>query len=68
MKRQRRNLSLPAIKKFRDAIANGKIGSYLVETGEKVNAGSVKVKYAFKNRPWVVIIEAKRIYSTKQHI
>lgn len=65
MKRQRRNLSLPAIKKFREAIANGKIGSYLVGCGEKVNAGSVKVKYAFKNRPWVITIEAKRIYDNK---
>ena len=59
MKRQRRNLSLPAIKKFREAIANGNIGTYLIESGEKVNAGSVKVKYALKNRPWVVTVEAR---------
>lgn len=65
MKRQRRNLSLPAIKKFREAIANGNIGAYLIESGEKVNAGSVKVKYAFKNRPWVITIEAKRKYDGK---
>lgn len=65
MKRQRRNLSLPAIKKFREAIANGKIGTFLIESGEKVNAGSVKVKYAFKNRPWIVTVEAKRIYKNK---
>lgn len=61
MKRQRRNLSLPAIKKFREAIANGNIGPYLIESGEKVNAGSVKVKYTLKNRPWVVTIEARRV-------
>lgn len=65
MKRQRITLSLPAIKKYREAIANGNIGTYLIESGEKVNAGSVKVKYAFKNRPWVVTIEAKRIYKNK---
>ena len=65
MKRQRRNLSLPAIKKFRDAIANGKFAAYLIESGEKVNAGSVKVKYTLKNRPWVVTLEAKRIYKNK---
>lgn len=65
MKRQRRNLSLPAIKKFREAIANGNIGAYLIESGEKVNAGSVKVKFAYKNRPWVLIIEAKRIYDKR---
>ena len=61
MKRQRRNLSLPAIRKFREAIANGNIETYLVESGEKVNAGSVKVKYTLKNRPWVVTIEARRV-------
>ena len=65
MKRQRRNLSLPAIKKFRETIANGNIGTYLIESGEKVNAGSVKVKYVLKNRPWVVTVEAKRIYDNK---
>ena len=65
MKRQRRNLSLPAIRKFREAIVNGNIGTYLIESGEKVNAGSVKVKYALKNRPWIVTVEAKRIYKNK---
>lgn len=62
MKRQKIKLSLPAIKKFREAIANGNIGTYLIESGEKVNAGSVKVKYTLKNRPWVVTVEAKRTY------
>lgn len=65
MKRQRKNLSLPAIKRFREAIANGNIGTYLIESGEEVNAGSVKVKYTLKNRPWVVTFEAKRIYKNK---
>ena len=63
MKRQRKNLSLPAIKKFREAIANGNTGTYLIESGEKVNAGSVKVKYTLKNRPWVVTVEAGEIHS-----
>lgn len=65
MKRQKIKLSLPAIKKFREAIANGNIGTYLIESGEEVNAGSVKVKYTLKNRPWVVTVEAKRIYKNK---
>ena len=65
MKRQRRNLSLPAIKKFREAIASGNIGAFLIESGEEVNAGSVKVKYTLKNRRWTVTIEAKRIYDNK---
>lgn len=65
MKRQRRNWSLPAIKKLREAIEKGNFGAYLIESGEKINAGSVKVKFAYKNRPWVLIIEAKRIYDNK---
>ena len=62
MKRQKINLSLPAIKKFREAIASGNIGAFLIESGEKVNAGSVKVKYTLKNRRWTVTVEAKRNY------
>ena len=65
MKRQRRNLSLPAIKKFREAIASGNIGAFLIESGEEVNAGSVKVRYALKKRPWVVTIEVRKVYKTK---
>lgn len=65
MKRRKINLSLPAIKKLREAIENGNIGAYLIESGEEINAGSVKVKYAYKKRPWVLIIEAKRIYDNK---
>lgn len=65
MKRHRMTLSLPAIKKYREAIANGKFAAYLIESGEKVNAGSVKVKYTYKNCPWVLTIEAKRRYDGK---
>jgi len=64
-RRYQRSLSIPAIRKFREAIANRNIGAYLIESGEKVNAGSVKVKYKLKNRPWIVTIEAKRIYDNK---
>ena len=56
-------MTLPSIRKFREAIVNGNIGTYLIESGEKVNAGSVKVKYALKNRPWVVTVEARRQYN-----
>lgn len=62
MKRQRRNLTLPAIKKFREAIESGNLGGWLIEQGESACAGSIKVKYTLKNRKWVVSIEARRIY------
>ena len=38
----------------------------MIESGEKANAGSVKVNYRLKNLPWVVSIEAKRIYDNKR--
>ena len=64
-RRYQRSLSIPAIRKFREAIESGKLGSWLIESGEETNAGSVKVKYTLKNRPWVVTVEAKRIYKNK---
>ncbi len=65
-RRYQRQLSIPAIRKFREAIESGKLGGWMIESGEKANAGSVKVKYRLKNLPWVVSIEAKRIYD-KRH-
>ena len=61
-----KKLNLPAIRKFREAIESGNIGRWLIESGEETNAGSVKVKYRLKNLPWVVSIEAKRIYDNNQ--
>ena len=61
MKKKISKLTLPAIRTFRKAVENGNIGGVLIESGENVGAGSVKVKYHFKNRPWVVTIEAKRL-------
>lgn len=61
-RRHQRSLSIPAIRKFREAIESGKLGSWLIESGEKANAGSVRVKYTLKNRPWVVTVEARKIY------
>lgn len=65
MKLQKRNLTLPTIRKFREAIESGKLGAWLIESGEETHAGSVKVKYTLKNRRWVVTVEAKRIYDNK---
>lgn len=50
----------------KERIESGNLGGWLVESGEKASAGSVKVKYTLKSRPWVVSIEAKRIYDNKQ--
>ena len=61
MKKKISKLTLPAIRTFRKAVENGNIGGFLIESGENVGAGSVKVKYHFKNRPWVVTIEARRL-------
>lgn len=65
-RRYQRSLSIPAIRKFREAIESGKLGNWLIDSGEKANAGSVMVKYTLKNRRWVVSVEAKRIYDNNQ--
>ena len=65
MKRQKVKLSLPAIKKFREAIADGKLVRHLIETGKEANARSVKVEYTLKNRPWVVTVEARRKHNNE---
>ena len=65
-RRYQRSLSIPDFRKFREAIEKGIIGNWLIESGEKANAGSVMVRYRLKNLPWVVSIEAKRIYDNKQ--
>lgn len=61
-RRKLKTLSIPAIRKLREAIESRNIGTWMIESGEKVNAGSVKVKYTLKNRRWTVTIEAKRNY------
>ena len=55
------SLSVPAIKKLREAIEKGDISRWLIESGEKSHAGKVIVKYTLKKRPWVLTIEAKRM-------
>lgn len=65
MKRQKIKLSLPAIKRFREAVEKGDIGGFLIESGEKVCAGSVKVRYVLKKRPWVVTIEVRKVYDNR---
>lgn len=65
MKRQKVKLSLPAIKKIREAIADGELVRHLIKTGKEANAGSVNVKYSLKDCPWVVTIEVRRRYDSK---
>ena len=65
--KKRKCLSLPAIRKFREAIVRGDLGSWLIENGEKANAGSVKVKYALKDKPWIIEFIARRNYDFRRH-
>ena len=57
---RRLQLTIPAIKKLRDMIERGEIGKEMIDSGERFNAGSVKVRYGLKKRPWIITIEAKR--------
>jgi len=65
--KKRKCLSLPAIRKFREAIVRGDLGSWLVKNGEKAHAGSVKVKYALKDKPWIIEFIARRNYDFRRH-
>ncbi|GEM_PF-6830889 len=56
MKRQRRNLSLPAIRKFREAIAGNDLGGFLIDKCERCGAGSCKVKYKLKETLLALIL------------
>ena len=62
MKRKRyyKSLTIPAIRKYRDAIERGDIGKWLIDSCEEVGAGSAKIKYSLKRRPYIVTLEAKR--------
>ena len=57
---RRLQLTIPAIKKLRDMIERGAMDNEMIDTGERFNAGSVKVKYVLKKRPWIITIEARR--------
>jgi len=61
-RRYQRSLSIPAIRKFREAIESGKLAAWLIESGKETHAGSVKLKYTLKNRPWAVTVEARKIH------
>lgn len=53
-------LTIPAVKELRKLLSEGNYGKYLIDMGERSGAGSVRVVYTLKNRPWVITIEAKR--------
>lgn len=60
-RRYRKSISIPAIRKFREAVENGTIGGFLIEAGEETNAGSISVKYRLKYKPYVITLEARRM-------
>ncbi len=60
-KMHRMKLTLPAIRKFRESIGGNDIGGFLIDMCEKAGAGSTKVKFRIKHKPYVVTIEARRL-------
>lgn len=66
-RRYQRSLSIPALREFREAIKRGDLGGWLIESGEKTNAGSVKVKYTLKDKPWIVEVIARRNYDYRRN-
>lgn len=68
MKRKyQRPLTIPAIREFREAIKRGDLGCWLVESGEKAHAGSVKVTCTLKDKPWIIEFIARRNYDFRRH-
>lgn len=61
MKRQRRKLTLPAIRRFRESVDRNEFYGFLVDQCERYGAGNVKVKYRLKNKPYVITVEARKL-------
>lgn len=61
MNKRKLKLTLPAIRKLREAVGGNDIGGFLIDQCEYFNAGSCKVKFHLKNKPYVVTIEARRV-------
>ena len=51
-KRDRIQLSLPALKRLREASERGDLAGGLIESAEEFGAGSARMRIVLKNRPW----------------
>ena len=60
-KRDRIQLSLPALKRLRDAGERGDLAGGLIESAERFGAGRVCMRIVLKNKPWILTIEARRV-------
>ena len=60
-KRDRIQLSLPALKRLRDAGERGDLAGGLIERAEEFGAGSARMRIVLKNKPWVITIEVRKI-------
>lgn len=60
-KRNRIRLSLPALKRLREASERGDLAGGLIESAERFGAGRVCMRIVLKNKPWILTIEARRV-------
>ena len=60
-RRNRRQLSLPALKRLREASERGDLAGGLIESAEEFGAGSARMRIVLKNKPWILTIEARRV-------
>lgn len=58
--RQVRNLSLPNWLKLRMTDSMLSQAKWMIDSAEICNADKVRLRLAFKRRPWVVTMEVKR--------
>ena len=60
-KRDRIQLSLPALKRLREAGERGDLAGGLIESAEEFGAGSARMRIVLKNKPWVITIEVIKV-------
>ena len=60
-KRDRIQLSLPALKRLREAGERGDLAGGLIESAEEFGAGSARMRIVLKNKPWVITIEVRKV-------
>ena len=62
MKRRfRKQLSLPALKRLREASERGDLAGGLIESAEQFGAGRACMRIVLKNKPWILTIEVRKV-------
>lgn len=58
---RRLQLSLPALKRLREASERGDLAGGLIESAEQFGAGRARMRIVLKNKPWILTIEVRKV-------